>query len=79
MDAHQHEQIYHGGMKKSKIFVNNFVGGMGWGFGVTIGLSALIAISTFLLRQINFVPVVGQFASEIVQFVQESGPQRTRK
>ncbi|OGY07969.1 MAG: hypothetical protein A2782_02370 [Candidatus Blackburnbacteria bacterium RIFCSPHIGHO2_01_FULL_43_15b] len=79
MDANQHEQIYHSGQKRSKIFVNNFIGGIGWGLGATVGLAAFLALTTFVLSKVNFVPIIGQFTSQVVQFVQDSGPQRIKK
>lgn len=75
----QHEAVYHAHQPKRKIFMNNFVGGIGWGLGVTVGLSALLGITSFLLSRINFVPVIGHFTSEVVQFVQDNGPQRSKK
>lgn len=59
--------------------MNNFIGGIGWGLGVTVGLSALLAIASFVLSKINFVPIIGQFTNQVVQFVQENEPRTVKK
>jgi len=54
---------------KKEIFLNNIIGGIAWGIGVTIGLTLLIALLGFLANQINLVPVVGGFISEVIKFI----------
>lgn len=44
---------------RKSIVANNFLGGIAWGIGATIGLSIVLAVLTFLLQQINFIPGVG--------------------
>jgi len=52
-----------------RIFINNFIGGVAWGLGATVGAAILLAILGFVFSQINLVPVVGSFVSQIVEFV----------
>ena len=69
----QHYERVHEG--KKDIMLNNFIGGITWAFGVTVGLALLFGILTLIARNINVVPVVGQFVSNILTFVLEHNPQ----
>lgn len=65
------EQPYERAVIKSKrkIFLNNFIGGIGWALGVTIGFSLLIAMLGILSDYIGLVPFIGSFISDIIDFV----------
>lgn len=52
-----------------RIMTNNFIAGIFWAMGVTIGFSLLIAILSLISHYINFVPIVGKFTSEVIDFV----------
>jgi len=52
-----------------KILWNNFMGGIAWGFGATVGISIIFAILGLLAKNINFVPIVGTFTSQVIDFV----------
>lgn len=52
-----------------KIVWNNFIGGIAWGFGATVGISILFAILGLLAKNIDFVPIIGSFISNIINFV----------
>lgn len=65
-----HDRIYRS--KKSMMF-NNFLGGISWGLGVTVGLSIIIAILSFIGSKVNFIPVIGGFIAQIVNYVATSG------
>lgn len=58
--------------KLSKIFLKNFIGGIGWIAGVTIGFTLLITIISFLLRILGGLPVIGKFFATIVVFTQKA-------
>ena len=62
----QHEQV-----KRSlkQIAINNFVGGIMWALGVTIGGTVVIAILGIVFTRINLIPVIGTFISQITTFV----------
>lgn len=59
-------------MKKRNIIIGNFLGGLAWGFGTVVGATVVVAILVGLVRSINFVPVVGQFVSGVIDVVQQN-------
>lgn len=69
MAEEPHEKIY---LSKKRIFMNNFMGGIGWAIGATIGFALLVAILGFIAGQINFIPVIGNFVAEVNTFVEEN-------
>ena len=48
----------------------NFLRGLAFGLGSVIGATVLVAVAVYSLRQIDFIPVVGEWAKEIVRVVQ---------
>lgn len=57
------------------IIFNNFVGGIAWGLGATVGVSIIIAVLSLILRNINLVPFIGNFVSQITNYVLQNNPQ----
>ncbi|MFH1187148.1 MAG: DUF5665 domain-containing protein [Candidatus Levyibacteriota bacterium] len=56
-----------------KIIKNNFIGGIAWGIGATVGISVLVAILGFLLSaRLDLIPIIGTFISDITSFVLEN-------
>lgn len=66
-----HEKI-HGKIKQ--IVVNNFIGGISWGLGATVGASIVLAVFGIIFSKINLIPVVGDFVSQITSFVLQNNP-----
>ena len=62
----KYEQV---NMSHKRIFFNNFIGGIAWALGVTVGLALIITILTLILKNINLIPVVGNFVSDVIKFV----------
>lgn len=58
-----------------QIMFNNFIGGIAWAVGATIGFSFIIALLTILSKQINFVPFIGNFAAQVTNYVLQNNPQ----
>ncbi len=59
---------------KKTIFSNNFIGGIAWGLGATLGLAIFFAIIAFIGSHINFVPIVGNFVSEVANYILSTRP-----
>ena len=68
-DKHDH---VHKSVKR--IFLNNFIGGIAWGLGATVGAAVLLAILGFILSKVNLVPVVGTFVAQVTSFVLQNNP-----
>jgi len=47
----------------------NFLGGIAWSIGVTIGGAIVIAAFAFILSHIDYVPIVGDFVLSIVDYI----------
>jgi hypothetical protein len=59
-----------------QIVLNNFIGGISWALGATVGLSLIIAILTLIIQNVNFnlIPVIGSFISNVINFVLANNP-----
>ncbi|MGC9419178.1 MAG: DUF5665 domain-containing protein [Rhodovulum sp.] len=51
-----------------------FLRGLAMGLGTVVGASALVSIIAFSLSQIDFIPVIGDWAKEIAREIQENPP-----
>ncbi|TCP39767.1 DUF5665 domain-containing protein [Rhodovulum marinum] len=49
-----------------------FLRGLAMGFGTVVGATALVSIIAFSLSQIDFIPVIGDWAAEIAREIQEN-------
>ena len=65
-------------LKLKHIVINNFLGGISWGIGATLGLGIVVALIGFLVSQIDFVPVVGEFVANVWEAVLQKNPQLLR-
>lgn len=52
-------------MSRKQIIVNNFIGGISWGLGATVGLAIVLAILGFVLGKVDFVPIIGDFTARV--------------
>jgi hypothetical protein len=55
--------------RRRDIVINNFLGGISWAVGATIGFSLLIALLSLIASKADLVPVVGTFVSQVLDFV----------
>lgn len=69
MSESKSEHIYR---SRKQIITNNFLGGVAWGIGVTLGLTVFFAIIAFISSHINFVPIVGNFVGNVLDYVLNS-------
>ena len=60
---------------RKQIVINNFLGGISWAIGGTIGLAIIILILGIVVKHINLVPVVGNFVSSVIQEILQKNPQ----
>ena len=60
---------------KSK-FLMGLLGGLGWGIGITLGTSLFLLLIGFLISQIDFVPILGNFLAEVVKSATQQPPNR---
>lgn len=61
-------------VKKRKVLFNNFLGGIAWGIGATIGVSIVLALMAFVVQLINPVPIVGNFVTGVYEYVLDNNP-----
>lgn len=60
---------------RKQIIVNNFLGGISWALGATVGLAILVLIIGVIVKHVNVVPVVGSFVSDVIHEVLQKNPQ----
>ena len=62
------EKIY---KSRKNIFIDNFVGGIAWGLGASVGLAILLAVVGYIISRIDWVPFFGKVMSEASRQVVE--------
>lgn len=55
-----------------KMILYNFLGGIAWGLGVLIGTTIVLAFLAFFVTKIDFVPIFGQFAAQVIESAQNN-------
>lgn len=63
---------------RKEIIINNFIGGISWGLGATVGASIVLALFGLIFSKINLIPFVGNFILEITNFVNQNNPNLIR-
>ena len=51
----------------SKMLRDNFLGGISWALGATVGLAVIVGLVTFILNLLGGLPIVGGFFADIVE------------
>lgn len=59
---------YH--LSNKRIIFKNFIGGIAWGVGSIIGATLIVAFLLGILQFINFIPFVGDFVTQVVEYVE---------
>jgi len=57
-----------------QILWNNFLAGIAWALGATIGLSIIFALFGLLSKNVDFIPIVGSFISDVIDFIIQTNP-----
>lgn len=68
------EKVYR---SRKKMFIDNFIGGIAWSIGATVGLTIIVFVLSFS-AEILFIPMVGDFVAEVTKFVLQKNPQLLR-
>lgn len=63
---------------RKSLIINNFIGGLAWAVGATIGLAIIVSILGLILQNINLVPYVGNFVADIINFIIDKRPDLVR-
>ena len=61
-------------LSRRQIIVNNFLGGISWGLGTTIGLSVFFAILGVIISRVDLIPIIGDWVSQILNSVLSKNP-----
>lgn len=51
-----------------------FLRGLAFGFGTVVGASLLVSIVVLTLSQIEFIPIIGNMATQIIQEIDTARP-----
>jgi hypothetical protein len=57
-----------------QILINNFIGGIAWALGATVGLALIVGVLTLVLKNVNLIPVVGSFIADTIKFIITKNP-----
>jgi hypothetical protein len=63
--------------EKLKLFLNGFIQGMGWSFGVTLGFIIISILLVYVLKLLGGMPLIGNFIAGIVESTLEQIKFRT--
>lgn len=55
-----------------RVLAFNFARGLAFGLGTVIGASVLLSIVAWFLSQVEFLPIIGYYASEIARQMKEA-------
>jgi len=61
-------------LKMHEIIRNNFIGGFFWALGATVGLSIFFTVLSMIAKNLDLVPIVGSFASDVIDFILATNP-----
>ncbi len=53
----------------SKLIWFNFMRGLAFGLGSVIGATVLVSVLVYFLRGIDFIPIIGDWATEVLSII----------
>lgn len=54
------------------LFFFNLVRGLAFGLGSVIGATVLVSVLVYFLRQIDFLPLIGDYAIQLIEMIKEN-------
>ncbi len=55
----------------TKLIWFNFMRGLAFGLGSVIGATVLVSLLVYFLRNIDFIPIIGDWATEVLSIITE--------
>lgn len=55
-----------------RIFFVNFIGGIGWVLGMTLGVSLLVLITSSIISALGGMPIIGSWIAKIIAVTQQA-------
>ena len=53
-----------------RLLLFNFLRGLAFGLGSVVGATALVSVLVYMLSSIDFIPVIGEWATEIIRVIE---------
>lgn len=54
-----------------RLMLFNFMRGLAFGLGSVLGATVLVSVVVYFLSQINFIPIIGDWATEIMSVISD--------
>lgn len=58
--------------KKRAVFAKNFMAGLGWMIGATLGFALFITLFSLILKWLGGLPVVGDFFAHLIDLTNQA-------
>ncbi|WP_371038284.1 MULTISPECIES: DUF5665 domain-containing protein [unclassified Rhodosalinus] len=59
-----------------RVLLFQFMRGLAFGFGTVIGASILVSFVVVALSQVEFVPIIGDWATQVIEEIEEGAASR---
>ena len=63
--------------KKSSVFFKNFIAGLAWMFGATLGFAIVVTTLGVLFNWIGGLPVIGEWLADVITWTNRALETRT--
>jgi len=54
------------------VFFKNFVGGIGWVAGITVGFALFISLLGFLFNRLGGLPLIGNWFANLIEVINQA-------